>query len=135
MISEEETRQKFRERMTGKGNVMYGKRHKKSSKEKMKYLNNGELKKEAYSGENNPFYGRKHTEETKKKISEAKKKQQNKGNTKLTIEDVKQIKKEFRNKNEDLEWKELYEILSKKYPIGVSGLRKIKHRVSWSDIE
>ena len=54
--------EKARQRMTGEGNPMYGKKKPHSEEHK-----------QSITGENNPFYGCTHSEETKKKISEARK--------------------------------------------------------------
>jgi len=56
----------------GEDNGMYGKKHSKESKERMRQSKEG-----MYDGEDNPFYGKIHSEETKEKISMA-----NKGNGK-----------------------------------------------------
>ncbi len=128
----EKTKEKFKEIFSGEGNGMYGKHHTEESKDKNKFLKNGESKSNAYIGENNPFFNKHHSEETKKRISNSKKGQ--KGRTKLTPEQVRQIKIAFCNKDKNITWSQLYNELSKKYNISVSGLQKIKDGSRWADI-
>lgn len=54
--------EKMRQRMTGEGNPMYGKKNPHSEEYKKSIV-----------GEGNPFYGCKHSDEAKKKISESRK--------------------------------------------------------------
>lgn len=116
----------------GNNNPMYVKTHTESSKEKMKYLKDGTSKSEAYKGENNHFYDKTHTEEVRKKISDSRKGKRSR--TKLTIEQVKEIKNQFINKDKDITWNKLYDDLSFKYNVSSSGLRKIKDGSRWKDI-
>lgn len=51
--------------LSGELNGMYGKKHTKETKDKIRKSRTGK-----YYGEENPFYGRKHTEEAKRKMSE-----------------------------------------------------------------
>lgn len=62
----EELRQKFRDRVTGENNPMYGKHHTEETKQKIRESEIGK-----FDGDKNPFYGKKHTEEAKQKIRES----------------------------------------------------------------
>lgn len=104
--------------------------------------------KEAKSGEKNNFFGKHHTEETKQKLREAKigkklspqhrekviksgyKTGENNINSKLTIEKVRQIRKEY---NEAENKKTICKILSNKYGICFSTVRRIIKNELWKE--
>lgn len=83
-VISEETREKFKKRMKGEGNPMFGKPHSEATKEKIREAvkdrkgtphteeHKQKLSKER-AGENHPMYGKKHTEEAKKQMSSSRK--------------------------------------------------------------
>ena len=86
-----ETRIKMAKSRLGEKNGMYGKKHTEETKQMI-----GKTKQGTNIGGDNHFYGKAHTEEVKRKIGEANK--GNKGNTKLTVYEVIEIKKELKTR-------------------------------------
>lgn len=88
----------------------------------------GKIKKsmvDRYDGENNPFYGKSHSEESKELIS----KHNGKGQAKVTPEEVREIRKLYKEK--DITQREI----AKLYGIAESTCNQIITKRWWKDVD
>ena len=134
----DETKRKLSEASKGNQNTL-GKKLSEEHKRKLSKAHKGKKLSEehkrklskASKGEKHPLYGKHHTEEAKKKMSEARKGKycgENGPNSKLTVQDVLNIRKRYINT------KITYKSLAEIYDVEKSTIMHIIKRTSWRHI-
>jgi group I intron endonuclease len=152
-LSERVIRKRNSPEHSGENNPMYGESHSKEAKKKMSEAHKGKTfseehrKKlsESLSGEDHPMYGKNRSEETKKKISETKKgesfteehkenlseahKGEDQHQVKLSMEEVKEIKKLLKNTNKT------FREIAKEFNVSDATISNIKTGESWNYVK